>query len=285
MKTNSVDDICLAWLSGKRFVSTTPGRIHVELSSSLPVFGFALHAGSQVRDDLRTQLNLSRLQMLKEEDPRTEELIEALPNRIYPLFSRFECDLNRPRRGEPAETAVYTEPSLAWNLEVYRPPLARHEIDRSMDLHRRFYRMLQALGEDVEARFGYGVFIDMHSYNNRGRNGLPDINLGTRYQDRKRFSPVILQLIERLEQIRVQGRSLVVRENDETLRFYGGHLNRWVADRFPNILVVSLELKKFFMDEEACTYREDTFSELKNGLDAVWNDLTQSIRKQVDAHQ
>lgn len=254
----------------------------MELSSPLPVFGFALHAGNQVREDLSTKLNLSRLQMLKEEDPRTEELIEALPNRIYPIFSRFECDLNRPRRGEQAETAVYTDPSLAWDLDVYRPPLTRDEIDRSMDLHRQFYWMLQALGEDVAARCGYGVFIDMHSYNNRGRKGLPDINLGTRYQDRERFSNTISLLMSRLEEIRVRGERLVVRENDTTLRFFGGHLNRWVAERFPNILVVSLEIKKIFMDEEACTYQENALAELKDGLDAVWSSVVQSVKERLD---
>ncbi len=280
MTADTIDEILSAWQKGEPFESTV-SRIRVELSSSLPVFGFALHSGSLIRDELSPKLNLDRQQMLYEEDPGTDELLHGLPNRICPFFSRFECDLNRPQKGKPVETAVYTDPSLAWGLEVYRPLLDPDEIRESLDPYRQFYRLVESLCRDMEDRIGYGVLIDMHSYNNRGREGLPDINLGTLYQDRELFSGLIAGLSSSLKRMTIQGRSLVVRENDRDLKFYGGSLNRWVAKRFKNILVISLELKKFFMDEGRCIFHQDIFFELKTALNIVFSTLTTDIQKRI----
>ncbi len=219
--------------------------------------------------------------MLKEEDPRTEELIAALPNRIYPLFSRFECDLNRPKIGRPVEDAIYTDPSLAWDLKVYRVPLTQSEIDFSLEAHKEFYRLVERLCQSIEERYRYGLFIDMHSYNIRGRKDLPDINLGTKYQNKENFSGEISHLLDYLRQIKIKKKPLRIVENDERAGFFGGRLNRWVAEKFPHILVLSLEIKKFFMNEDEGIFYEEIFSELKCQINEIFSMLVGNVMEKV----
>ena len=273
--------IISAWSDNSPLSLVTPHGLRIEISEALPVFGFALHSGNKIREALEPKLNLSRKQMLKEEDPKTEELIASLPNRIYPLFSRFECDLNRPKVGRPVDDAVYTEPSLAWDLRVYRDPLTQQEIDTSLEAYREFYWIIEGLCHRIEQKYGYGLLIDMHSYNTRGREGLPDVHLGTKYQSQEKFSEEISHLTNNLKDIEIQGKPLVVKEKDERVGFYGGKLNRWVAQEFSHILVVSLEMKKFYMDEDQGLFYEDVFSEFKDKIqhalslmvDDVWERL------------
>lgn len=281
MPDNIRERILSAWHSDSHLSLVTPHEISVEIADSLPVFGFALHAGNSIRDDLLPKLNLARKQMLKEEDPGTEKLIELLPNRIYPLFSRFECDLNRPKIGCPVENAVYTEPSLAWDLEVYRPSLTREEIDRSLEAYKEFYWLVEGLCQEIEKRHDFGVLIDMHTYNTRGRKNLPDIHLGTKHQSEERFSDDICRFLNYLRQVKIHGKPLSVIENDVRIGFFGGRLNRWVAEKFSNILVLSLEMKKFFMDEDEGHFYEDTFSELKSEMNKVFSRLIDDVRKRV----
>jgi len=273
--------IISAWLGNSPLSLVTPHRLRIEISEALPVFGFALHSGSKVRDDLEPKLNLSRKQMLREEDPKTEEFIASIPNRIYPLFSRFECDLNRPKVGRPVEDAVYTEPSLAWDMRVYREPITQQEIDTSLEAYREFYWIMKGLCHRIEQHYGFGLFIDMHSYNIRGREGLPDIHLGTKYQSEEKFSEEISHLTDYLKNIEIQGKPLVVKENDERVGFYGGKLNRWTAQRFSHILVVSLEIKKFYMDEDHGLFYEDIFSELKDKIQHALSLMVDYVRERL----
>lgn len=279
MKNNIREKIITSWLNNKSISLVSPQSLKIEISNSLPVFGFALHAGHRIRDDLVPKLNLNRKQMLKEEDPRSEKMIESLPNQIYPLYSRFECDLNRPKVGRPVEDAIYTEPSLAWNLKVYRVPLTQEEIDLSLEAYNEFYWIIDGLCRSIEERYSFGIFFDIHSYNIRGRKGLPDIHLGTKYQSQERFAPEISGLLDYLKRIKIKEVPLEVKENDENLGFFGGKLNRYVAQKFKKILVISLEMKKFFMDEEKGIFYEDIFSDLKNQINDIFSLIINKMRK------
>ncbi len=283
MRDNLRTKIISAWLGNSPLSLVTPHGLRIEISESLPVFGFALHSGSKIREALEPKLSLSRRQMLKEEDPRTEELIESLPNLIYPLFSRFECDLNRPKIGRPVEDAVYTEPSLAWDLRVYREPLTQREINTSLEAYKEFYWIMEGLCQSIERHYGFGVFIDMHSYNVRGRYGLPDIHLGTKYQSREKFSEEISHLTSYLQKIEIQGRTLVVKENDERVGFFGGKLNRWVAQEFSEILVVSLEIKKFYMDEDQGLVYEDIFNAINDKIQHALSLMVDDVRRRLQS--
>jgi hypothetical protein len=127
----------------------------------------------------------------------------------------------------------------------------------SLGSYDSFYAMVERIESRLAVRFGKFVVFDLHSYNHRraGPNGPPadpaanpEVNLGTgTLRDRAAWAPLIDRFIADLRAADFLGRQLDVREN---IRFRGGHLARWTHQTFPEAgCVLSIEFKKFFMDE------------------------------------
>jgi N-formylglutamate deformylase len=98
--------------------------------------------------------------------------------------------------------------------------------------------------------------LDIHTYNHRrggpdGKpadpEGNPQVNVGTGTLNRERWAPVIDRFVSDLTSFEFPGGALDVREN---VKFFGGNLARWTHENFPeSACVISVEFKKFFMDE------------------------------------
>lgn len=239
----------------RREDSPTEGawRIAREEASSLPIVAAAIHDGHQVRPEVAARLALTEPERLREEDPFTAGWAEIVPTRIVGCRSRFEVDLNRPR-----EKAVYRVPEDAWGLTVWEEmPLPAEIVECSLALYDSFYAEVLTLLKEMEARHGAFIVLDLHTYNHR-RDGPqsppaapdenPEVNIGTGtmlYPER--WEPLIARFISDLRGFDFQGRRLDVREN---VKFKGGQFGRWIHHTFPETAcVLSIEFKKFFMDE------------------------------------
>ena len=129
------------------------------------------------------------------------------------------------------------------------------EVQASLAVYDDFYAAFAARLDLLAAR-GPFVVLDVHSYNHRrqGPDGPaaaesdnPEVNVGTEALDQHRWGPVIGRFIDDLGAERVAGHHLDVRQN---VRFRGGHLSRWIADRYPDTgCALAIEFKKVFMDE------------------------------------
>ncbi len=216
-----------------------------------PLVAVALHHGHAVRAEVNRLLAMHELDRLREEDPYTGLWADMAPTRIMVHRSRFEVDLNRPREG-----AVYRRPQDAWGLRVWKEPPSEKLIRDSLTEYDEFYRSVSDLLSRLARRFGRFVIFDLHSYNHR-RAGPdapraneaedPEVNVSTGTMDRSRWAPVVDRFITELQACKIPGGSLDVREN---VRFCGGHFSRWVHETFPeSSCVLSIEFKKFFMDE------------------------------------
>jgi hypothetical protein len=216
-----------------------------------PIVAMAIHDGHEVRDEVGSLLALSDAERLREEDPFTGAWASAFGTHVVVWRSRFEVDLNRPRR-----SAVYRRPEDAWGLDVwqYEPP--DELIARSLGQYDAFYRAMRRLMASMAKQFGRFVVLDLHSYNHRrtGPDGPwadeaenPQVNVGTGSLDRGRWSPVVDRFIGDMRSRAFPGGELDVREN---VKFRGGQLSRWVHQRFPeSACCLAVEFKKFFMDE------------------------------------
>jgi len=215
------------------------------------IFATALHAGHDIRREMAQIMALDELSRLREEDPYTELLAEVTQNRIIPLRSRFEVDLNRPR-----EDAVYLTPDDAWGLHIWQRKPSREMINRSLSEFDQFYAETKKLLYQLEQEHGRFVVFDLHSYNHR-RAGPdappddpathPDINVGTGTMERQRWANVVNRFISDLRAYDYGKQHLDVREN---IKFVGRQFATWVHSNFPETgCVLSIELKKFFMDE------------------------------------
>ncbi|MEJ2582696.1 MAG: N-formylglutamate amidohydrolase [Acidobacteriota bacterium] len=217
-----------------------------------PIVATAVHDGHAVRAEVAREMALDEATRLREEDPFTGRWTTIAPTRVIATRSRFEVDLNRPR-----ETAVYRTPEEAWGLEVWDDVLPEDIVERSLEGYDAFYDKLRSLYGDLERRYGNFLVLDLHSYNHRreGPEGPvadptenPQVNIGTgTMKDRSRWARVIDRFIDELTSFDFPGGRLDVREN---VKFRGGACAAWTHRTFPrSSCVLSIEVKKFFMDE------------------------------------
>ena len=216
-----------------------------------PLVATAIHNGSDVRAEIQQLLAISDADRLREEDPHTGAWTVIAPNRVVGHRSRFEVDLNRPRA-----KAVYLDPRDSWGLRVWRTVLPDAVVGRSQSLYDGFYQEIEKVLQRLVDRFGRVVVYDLHSYNHRRLGphaepddpaGNPDVNVGTGTMDRRRWAPIVDRLLSDLQDFDFPDRRLDVREN---VKFFGGQFAKWIHGRFPSsVCVLSIEFKKFFMDE------------------------------------
>ena len=246
-----------------------------------PLFATALHSGHEVRNEVEKLLALDEITRLREEDPYTDYLATVSPTRIIPFYSRFEVDLNRPR-----EEAVYLTPEDAWGLQVWEHTPGQEIVQRSLAEYDAFYAELKTLLTRLEKKYGLFIIFDLHSYNYR-RHGPtaepenpqenPDVNIGTGTLDREYWGPVVDRFIRDLRQYDFLGRHLDVREN---VKFVGRQLAAWVHQQFPKTgCVLSIEFKKFFMDEWSGAVDTAQIKALYDALRSTIPGLTEELLK------
>jgi N-formylglutamate deformylase len=231
-----------------------------------PVVMTAIHAGHDLRPEVADLIRVDDATRLREEDPFTDRLVVA-GTRINADRSRFEVDLNRPRRD-----AVYAGPGDAWGLQVWKRPLPPAVVERSLASYDGFYT---ALADRLDRLAAEGAFVvlDIHSYNHR-RDGIParpadnpELNVGTGTLDRRRWHRVVDGFIDGMRAQRVARRTLDVREN---VRFRGGQLVRWIHEHYADTgCALALEFKKVFMDEWTGEPDDEHIAELARALRTV----------------
>lgn len=203
----------------------------------------AIHASGNIRKELLPCLKINRGERLREEDPGTDRFLINFPIQIKAIDSRYEYDLNR----EP-ERAIY---DIAWEVEVWKSSLSASERDISLAKHKEFHRLMNIVAQYLIRLNGFGIILDIHSFNYRRQNEnediKPDINIGTAAVNRSVFGKLIEDFILRLKHITINGKFLRVAENDI---FSGGYLSRRISSEYyDNILVLAVEFKKIYMDE------------------------------------
>jgi N-formylglutamate deformylase len=216
-----------------------------------PIVATAVHDGHGLRDEVAAIMALGSADRLREEDPYTGVWTSLVTTQMVALRSRFEVDLNRPR-----DKAVYRSPADAWGLEIWHEEPSDELVGRSLAEYDAFYGEAERIFSELERRYGRFVVLDLHSYNHR-RGGPeatpedpeanPEVNVGTGSLDRDRWGGLVDRFMDDLRDHQFLGRRLDVREN---VRFQGGHLSRWVHERYPESgCCLAIEFKKFFMDE------------------------------------
>ncbi len=244
---------------------------HMQEDDSLPIIATAIHEGHDVRTEIAQRLAISEEDRLREEDPHTGTWAQMVNTWVIVNRSRFEVDLNRPR-----DKAIYRLPEDAWGLHVWKEELSEDCIQRSLAIYDAFYEHMYSLLSRFERRFKRFVVYDLHSYNHRrdGPDALPaslslnpEVNVGTSNMEYSRWSAVVDRFIADLGSIKVADHCLDVREN---IKFRGGNFARWVHTTFPqSACVLSIEVKKCFMDEWTAAPDNDKIAAIFNALQAT----------------
>ena len=212
----------------------------LKIESYTPIICAAVHAGSQFRKELEVNCALDEKERLYEEDPYTDQLIQAMPITLVAKDSRYEYDLNRP-----VANCIYTK---AWGKEVWHKKLSTKRRNDSIKKHRCFYRVLDSLVEKIESQFGTSIVFDVHSYNFlRHDRETPTFNIGSEQINKDRWQSVVALALEKLAKIELPNMPVSAKEND--IFFGRGYMISHINSRFQNTLVLPIEVKKVFMDE------------------------------------
>ena len=215
------------------------------------VVATSVHAGHDLRPEIAQEMRLPEADRFREEDPFTDVIASAVESRMLTHRSRFEVDLNRPRR-----EAVYRSPEDAWDLDLWRDGTLPDEAwQGSLAVWDEVYDSLGARLDRVAGR-GPFVLLDVHSYNHRrdGSDAAPDpvadspeVNVGTGSVDRSRFGALVDRFVEEMASAALGSGAVDARQN---VKFEGRQLAWWVHDRYPGVgCVLALEFKKVYMDE------------------------------------
>lgn len=203
-------------------------------------------------------MKLPEADRLREEDPFTDNWVDAAANTVVVHRSRFELDLNRPR-----EKAVYVVPEDAWGLEVWQSEPPDEMVAESLAIYDDFYRELGDLCDQIVEKHGRLVVLDLHSYNHR-RGGPsapvddpelnPEINLGTD-TIAPSWDRVVEAFSKTMSELPFDDDVLDVRAN---VKFKGGQMTRWVNERYGDQgCSIAVEMKKIYMDEWTGELDED----------------------------
>ena len=216
------------------------GAFAVKIDAYAPTVCTAVHAGSRFRDSLAPYCALTTEDRYYEEDPCTDQFIQALPITLVACDSRYEYDLNRP-----IARCIY---KVAWGRTVWHRALPARERGLSIARHRSFYRVLDALVAKLESLFGKALVLDVHSYNHQRRSDeTPTFNLGTEQIDLERWGDTVKYALGRLGNIELP--SVAVDVATDKVFFGRGYMIAHINSRFENTLVLPLEVKKVYMDE------------------------------------
>lgn len=235
------------------------GAIYLVIEKYVPFICAAIHNGSQLQQQLCPKINLNQLERWYEEDPLTGEFIESLPIRIIANDSRYEYDLNRAE-----EDCIY---DVAWGKKVWKEPLSDEEVLQSLTKHRNFYKVLRALVNKVENKYNTCIIYDIHSYNYRrktDRLDYPVFNIGTERIDLDKYKGYVSRFMKELDKIHFENFETTVAENDV---FYGrGYLAKYIGEVTEKVLVIPLEIKKVYCDENTGDFYPEVVYLIKEGL-------------------
>ncbi|MDK2977983.1 MAG: hypothetical protein PWP52_697 [Bacteroidales bacterium] len=232
---------------------------YIKIEDYTPFAAFAIHNGHNLRKSLKDNCLLSDFERWQEEDPFTLNFISSLPIVIAANDSRYEYDLNRKEKD-----AIYSQ---AWGKKVWNKDLTNKEVKISLEKHHDFYRVVNALINKLESKFGAAIVFDIHSFNyKRYNHSTPVFNLGTQNLNRTKYNRYINYWLKELEKIKLPGIDNEVKENDV---FKGnGYLLTHITQNFQNTLVLATEIKKVYCNEET-----------GESYPMVIDELTQKIKK------
>lgn len=283
MNAHSLDEIKTAIRNKQKISGILAGTSIIFSFKNMnnPYLGLAIHCGTKLPLELEKKCLLSAQEKSRIEDFRTEVFLEGMENFIYTEDSRFLYDLNRSK-----ETCLYEKRGDLWGVnidestlkqkereELHKPiwaePFSEELKHACREKHDLFYALISFITEYFLELYEHAVFFDMHSYNWKARANpekLPDVNLGTKFVNKHKHKKIITTWIRGIEDIKIQGRNLVVEEN---ALFKGGYLTRFVSGAYPDVAVLCSEFKKIYMDEETNQIYPEILEELRRGISEV----------------
>ncbi len=254
------DEECIQLIKKRKcfHAEVNGGSFIVKIDEYTPLICAAIHNGQRLRAELSKLFLLSKQEKYHEEAPYTDELLSSFPIQLIANDSRFEYDLNRAK-------ALSTYFKRANQKQIWQKSLTPKQRLISHQKHESFYKVLEAIVSVIEKQFGNAIVFDIHSYNYKQRDeNTPTFNIGSEQIDVERWGQVIKHFERQLNKIELPNLD-VIAETDKV--FHGrGYFISHINAHFDNTLVLPIEVKKVFMDENSGELYPLVLEELKSGF-------------------
>lgn len=251
-----------------------------------PFMAVAVHNGHRVRPDLMKLMAVDERTRFRFESPYTRFWTAIADTSITVNTSRFEIDMNRER-----SCALYKTPEDAWGLELWKERPAPAANAHSMQEYDHFYKVLHRACAKMKREFGRFFVFDLQTYNHRPYGPkeppvdplqYPDIDVGTGGLNRDHWESLLERFIGDLRSYNYHGRQLNVGEN---VTFSGGHVGRYIQETFEDSgCVLSLRVKKFFMDEWTGVPDWAQLAGVREALRSTIPGVLEAVTGRADAH-
>ncbi len=230
----------------------------LKIDAYVPYICGAVHDGHQFRKELWNKCLHTEYDRWYEEDPCTKQMVQTQPIVIAGCDSRFEYDLNR----DP-QHAIYID---AWGKQLWKELLTQKEKDKSLQKQYNFYKVVAALVQKIEEKFGCCLVYDIHSYNwKRWSREVPTWNLGTANLDSNRFQGIIENWRERLSKIKLPHHIPSTSKINDTFKG-NGYFLKYITQNFKNTLVLATEVAKIYCDEHQYIIYPEVVTAIENQL-------------------
>ena len=230
---------------------------HIKIRDYVPFVCAAIHAGGNLRENLKDKIIHSDYERWYEEDPFTDSFISSMPLTIVGKDSRFEYDLNRS-----PEKCVYND---AWGKQVWKKPLSKSLKKESLSKHSSFYKVIDALIQTLEEIHKGCIVFDIHSYNFvRHKKELPVFNIGSKNVNNTKYGQIIDKWYKDLNDIHLGNFESTTEINGP---FQGnGYFLMHITSKFKHSLVLATEVKKVYCNELDGTDYPIVINQLEHGF-------------------
>jgi N-formylglutamate amidohydrolase len=222
------------------------------------VFLMTIHSGTWIPKEVGKKMLISEINRYKEEDIDSHKIYAKLVLEKSGIWidnkqSRYLVDFNRG-----AGRAIYFNHSEKWLKEIWCEELNKREKNEILSSHRDFYFMLSQILES----YNFNIIFDGHTMKNLKTR--PNISFGTKYIPLF-YLPIVKSMQRKMISL---GYSPVSLNNP----YKGGHILKWLSEKFPNIFIFSMEVnKKLYMTKDRLKVKQKNIDKISNDICDIFN--------------
>ncbi|MBV0932246.1 flavohemoglobin expression-modulating QEGLA motif protein [Marinobacterium weihaiense] len=254
--------------------------LQLRVDEYVPLVCTVLHAGTELRPTFEQRLQLAPRTRSQLESVGTDALVELLPITLTTATSRLACDLNFP--------LTKCLRRRINNRGLWQRPPTKAMQQLSQREHQRFYHLLDALLDALEADHGHCLLIDLHG----GAPGSDEVAAGEPKTD---ATPGLFHLID--TQVRMPDGEAVIGCLNQQLQALelphieasisrgeapetGDYLSAHVNTRHEQTLTMPIQIQPVFRDDKGQLYPVMTDA-LQHGLHTSLYEAAATLARQL----
>ncbi|MBW8186007.1 flavohemoglobin expression-modulating QEGLA motif protein [Shewanella nanhaiensis] len=246
----------------------------IKIEEYLPVVCSAIHAGNHLRDELLKHCQLTDEERAPHEARLTDDLIASQPITLVALDSRLEYDLDCPK-------ALSTSYKLSMKQKLWDKPMSTKQRSISHAKHDEFFQIYKALITKLESQFGKVIVFDLKAYTpNDSDASSPLFDITTTQIDLTRWQSVVNKCRSELKQVTVPNTESSA--DLDLIHRGSGYLTTYTNSHFDRTLVLPIQVRKVYIDDQNGDQFPLVLDSLKLGLKQALSETSAFFQRRIN---